>query len=1359
MFRWAPSALYSLSTVSKAAWNDCRGCRVRRLDRSARFRQECPREMALSRNPGGSAPTDFLLGGGEMGERIRRTDWGQTPLGPAETWPLSLKTSISIMLASRFAMVVAWGPEFRFFYNDRYRPVLGASKHPGALGTPAEEIFPEAWPFIGPLFESTRHGDAVALDDVLIPLDRNGYLENCYFTLSYSPIRDESGGVGGMLAVVAETTERLENERRLATLRELARHAGDVQSPDKARERAMNTLAANPIDVPFSLMYVVNGAHGHLASSFGLPSDSPARVPSVDLSARGAAWPLAEAIENRQLLVLPDLAARFGPLPGGPYPEPTHTAVIAPLLRPGQPQPDAVMVFGVSARRAFDDSYRGFFELTADHILTAIRNALAYQEERQRTEALAELDRAKTEFFSNVSHEFRTPLTLMLGPLEELLSGPAQSIAGETREHVEVAHRNSLRLLKLVNTLLDFSRIEAGRVEAVYEPVDLAMYTSELASVFRSAMEKAGLRFHINSSTIDQAVYVDREMWEKIVFNLLSNALKFTFDGEVEVGLRQAGKNVELFVRDTGTGIPPQDVPHVFERFHRVRPGRGRTHEGTGIGLALVQELVRLHGGTVGVDSEPDKGSTFTVIIPLGSAHLPDDRIGAARTRASTGLSGEVYIEEAVRWLPDATRDPMVSDASRAELPPESDSSGYRILLADDNADMRDYVARLLSRRFRVESVGDGATALNAARQSKPDLILSDIMMTGLDGFGLLRAVRSDPELCTTPVILLSARAGEEARVEGISAGADDYLVKPFSARELMARVETHLAMMTMRRESEMTIRRLQQKLQVQVDDLQQTNEVLRHADKVLKESEQRERIRAAELEDARDELEIEREILETVNRSGQMLAAELDLKKLVQALTDAATEVTGAQFGAFFYNVNDENGASYALYALSGVPRERFERFPLPRHAELFSPTFKGQGSVRLSNVREDPRYGKNPPYFGMPGGHLTVTSYLAVSVVSRTGEGIGGLFFGHEKAGVFTESHERIVEGLAAQAAIAIDNARLYETARKARIAAETANRLKDEFLATVSHELRTPLNAILGWSRLLRGGKLEDEKKDQALEIVERNALAQQQIIEDILDVSRIITGKLRMEISPVEIAAVIEAALDSIRPSAEAKGVRLQPAIATGSNLVLGDPNRLQQIVWNLLSNAVKFTPRGGRVQVTLERIDSNVEIAVRDTGKGISREFLPYVFDRFLQANSSSTRQYGGLGLGLAIVRHLTELNGGTVSASSPGENMGATFVVRLPLAIIHDEGRARTDREARLDLQGAATRQTPRFNINLAGIRVLAVDDEADARELLSVVLSQRNATVKVVASAREALQAIADWKPDVVISDIGMSE
>jgi signal transduction histidine kinase/CheY-like chemotaxis protein len=444
-------------------------------------------------------------------------------------------------------------------------------------------------------------------------------------------------------------------------------------------------------------------------------------------------------------------------------------------------------------------------------------------------------------------------------------------------------------------------------------------------------------------------------------------------------------------------------------------------------------------------------------------------------------------------------------------------------------------------------------------------------------------------------------------------------------------------------------------------------------------------------------------------------------------------------------------------LYALSGVPREHFAQFPMPRSTDLFGPTFRGEGTVRLDDVKRDPRYGKNAPYFGMPKGHPTVTSYLAVSVTSRSGEVLGGLFFGHSKAGVFTERDERIVEGLAAQAATALDNARLFESAQKARSEAELANRLKDEFLATVSHELRTPLNAMLGWTRLLRAGKLDESRHLQALATVERNAVAQQQIIEDILDVSRIITGKLRLDVSPLELAAIVEAAIDSVRPTADAKGVRLESFIDSDPNLVLGDSSRLQQIAWNLLSNAIKFTPRGGRVQILLERVDSHVEITVRDTGRGISKEFLPFVFDRFRQADSSTTRQHGGLGLGLAIVRHLTELHGGNVQVSSLGEGQGATFTVRLPLAITYSGADRLGEPERRF--RPAAELPFLQYSLSLEGIKILCVDDEPDARELISLVLTQCRAEVKIAASAREALLILEKWKPDVLISDIAMPD
>lgn len=320
-----------------------------------------------------------------------------------------------------------------------------------------------------------------------------------------------------------------------------------------------------------------------------------------------------------------------------------------------------------------------------------------------------------------------------------------------------------------------------------------------------------------------------------------------------------------------------------------------------------------------------------------------------------------------------------------------------------------------------------------------------------------------------------------------------------------------------------------------------------------------------------------------------------------------------------------------------------------------------------------------------------------------------------------------------------------------RQARQEAEEANRAKDEFLAVISHELRTPLTPILTWSRLLRAGKLDRVATERALDAVERAARSQAQLIEDLLDVSRITSGKLRLEVRPIELPPTVEAAIESVRPAAEAKGIRLEVRLERNAGIVSGDPERLQQVVWNLLSNAVKFTPRGGRVQVRLQRTSSHVEIAVSDTGQGINPQFLPHVFERFRQADSSSTRTYGGLGLGLAIVRHLVELHGGAVRAESPGENQGATFVVELPLAALREPGTL--DRMYAANADRVLLEATPK----LQKLKILVVDDEADTLETLRVVLQQAGADVRTAASAREALTALNAWNADVLIADIGM--
>ena len=842
-------------------------------------------------------------------------------------------------------------------------------------------------------------------------------------------------------------------------------------------------------------------------------------------------------------------------MPGGPWPEASETAVVLPIAAPGHTKPTGFLVVGFSPRRVVDTDYRSFLDLIAGHIGTAIANARAYQEERRRAEALAEIDRAKTAFFSNVSHEFRTPLTLMLGPLEDALA--TSDLPAAVYERLDVAHRNSIRLLKLVNTLLDFSRIEAGRMQGVFEPIDLTTLTAELASVFRSAIERAGLSLVIECSTIQGTVYVDREMWEKILFNLLSNAFKFTFYGMISVKLREGDHEVQLEVSDTGTGIPEAELPHLFERFHRVKGARGRSYEGSGIGLALVQDLVRLHGGDVRVESKFGSGTAFTVTIPTGSAHLPADRLGAARTLSSTGISSRAYVEEALKWLPgiEEHSDPLqtLAEPSTQLSTPHNQPNGprARILLADDNSDMREYVHRLLAERYEVEAVADGEAALLAARSQEIDLVLTDVMMPNLDGFGLVRALRSDDRTRTIPVILLSARAGEESRVEGMDKGADDYLVKPFSARELMARVEAHLNLQRVRKQAEQTVRELMAKEQ--------------------------------------------------------------------------------------------------------------------------------------------------------------------------------------------------------------------------KARASAEVANRIKDDFLAMLSHELRTPLNAIVGWTHLLKKGRLSEKDRERGIDVIDRNAAAQRAIIDELLDISRIVTGKLKLDTKPVELAGIIDAAIDVVRQTAEEKEIQIVRSIDPDAGLIMGEAVRLQQVIWNLLSNALKFTPKRGRVDVHLRAAEKHVEVVISDSGEGIEPEFLPFIFDRFRQADTSSKRVHGGLGLGLSIVRSLVEMHGGEIHATSRGKGKGSKFTLRLPLIAASDPQEKPIVQQSQSAKvlpfnwkQQEFLRSGPTNDLRsdlLTGLKVLTVDDQQDTRELLAVALGRYGADVRASDSASSALKMIKEWKPHVVVSDIGLPD
>jgi PAS domain S-box-containing protein len=1380
------------------------------------------------------AELEFLAGGGQMGERMRAFDWGRTALGQPATWPQSLKTIVRVMLDSRYAMWMLWGPELTFFCNDAYLPTLGI-KRDWALGARSDEVWEEIWPDIGPrISQVLEHGRATWDEGLLLFLERSGFPEETYHTFSYSPVYDDESRIAGMLCVVTEVTDRVVGERRLRILGDLAARAAGAITVEESCRTACEVLALYPFSMPFAAIYLFDqGARSArcLARTPGLPE----HVLPPTLHESDDTWPLEALLSSETEQQVGDLVAAGISVPAGSWPDLVQQAFLLPLKAAGSERLAGFLVAGASPRRLLDEPYRAFFALVARQIAGALADAQAIEAERRRAEALAEIDRAKTTFFSNISHEFRTPLTLMLGPIEEAAANPATPLP--VRELLEVAHRNSLRLLKLVNSLLDFSRLEAGREQASYEPVDLAALTNDLASTFRSAMERAGLTFIVDCPDVGDPVHVDPEMWEKIVLNLLSNAFKFTLHGHVAVRLQRCENSAVLEVSDTGAGIPAHELPRLFERFHRVEGTQGRTQEGSGIGLALVQELVKLHGGTIQATSRPGIGTTFRVALPLGMAHLPRDRLKGPRSSASTAIGAQTFVQEALRWIPTEPGETSLKLSSLAEnlISPADQhligAAGSRILLADDNADMRAYVRDLLSPAYQVEAVADGQLALEAARRERPDLVLSDIMMPRLDGLGLLRALRNDESLRGVPVILLSARAAEEARVEGLDAGADDYLLKPFSARELLARVGARLELTRMRRESEQALREREEQLRLATEaaevglwDVDVTNDKLYWPSRVKAmfgispevpvsmadfyaglhpaDRERTSEAFAAALdpklravydveyrtvgkedglvrwvaakgrgmfdsnglcvrvigtaidisvrkhveERLRDETRVQ-ELLAKLSHA--LVAAQLDTERVAQIATDAATELSGAAFGAFFYNVEDKKGEGLRLYTFSGAPLEAFSRLPQPRDTGVFGPTFRGERIVRSADITVDPRYGHNTPYRGMPEGHPPVRSYLAVPVRSSSGEVLGGLIFGHPQPAVFDERAERIVLAIAAQAAVAFDNARLHEAAqreiaqrKRIETTLDEANRRKDEFLAMLAHELRNPLAPISSASELLARTVAGDVRSQTAVGMIKRQISQLTRLVDDLLDVSRITQGRIELRRQAVDVAAVITQAVETVEAQLREKRHNLSLMASSYESLyVMGDFPRLVQCVGNILTNAIKYTEAGGQISIRSGAADGQVFIEVSDSGTGIPPGLLPTIFELFVQSERTLDRSQGGLGVGLAVVKRLVEMHHGEVHAHSEGPGRGSVFEIRLP-RIARPVAAAAAEVSVKVD---------PR--------RVLIVDDNTDAADSLAMLLTFQGHETRVAYGAKEALACVGSFRPEVGLLDIGLPE
>ncbi len=1586
-------------------------------------------------------PIALPVGKGEMSERTWVFDWSQTPLGPIETWPRALRTVVGVMLSSRYAMWLGWGPDLTFFYNDDYARMTLGPKHPWALGRPAREVWFEIWGDIGPRTESVvQTGQATWDEGLLLFLERQGFSEETYHTFSYSPVPDDQGGIGGMLCVVTEDTERTIGERRLRTLRELAsRTADEPRSAEDACETAARLLAGNPKDLSFVLFYLLDadGRRLTLAGSTGVDRDSPICPIAIDLQDESGPWPFLSAAKGGGGGVVDGLSERFGPLPGGAWPEPSRQAVVLPLSRPGQSQAAGFVVVGVSPRRPFDDSYRVFFDLLAGQVATALANARAYEEERNRADKLAELDRAKTAFFSNVSHEFRTPLTLMLGPVEDILAKPDDQVLPENREVLKLVDRNGRRLLRLVNTLLDFSRIEAGRARALYRPTDLASLTADLASGFRSACERAGLTLSVDCPALAELVHVDPEMWEKVVLNLLSNAFKFTLEGKISVRLRLSEGAAVLQVQDTGTGIPAAEMPRLFERFHRVEDARGRTHEGSGIGLALVHDVVKLHGGSVSAESVLGQGTTFVVTIPTGSGHLPPDQIAPENEVVSRVKDARPYVEEAFRWLPEAEREAndLPERSSCDEIPiysgsqptNKADDNRPRVLLADDNADMRQYVRRLLSGTFQVDAVSDGEAALAAARDLPPDLILTDVMMPRLGGFGLLKALRADPRTAEIPVIMLSARAGEESRVEGLDAGADDYLVKPFGARELLARVTAHLQIARMRRESSATLRESEERLRMALtaarmvawqwspvdgslqasenaaevfglpdgqflesiaqglallhpDDLANYQAIFREAiedrdtyltryrlirpdDGRLLWMEERghavcdesgkvvrlvgvvmditETMRIEEgLRNARSRLEatlaagevgtwefnpvddvvradpnlarmfgvspeeasggpiaaylrvvhpddrvrvttalgksiaagedfeadyrlvaadgscrwvvargrVERDhegrairlpgvvIDVTAQRraEAELRASEkrrrlaLDSAELGAWNVDAATHAltTDERFRVIFHGTDAPISFEQALAAIHADDRTRVQSGvaaalnaddPVPYSEEYrviqpdgsmrwvfaegranFDPVESGGRLVSLDGtvaditdqkLREQQlRESEDRLRFALQAGRMgtwdldIASGRLDCSETCKAnyGRGPSESFTYEELAASIVEDDvtrwrqavndaaER-ADGLdleyrtlwpdgsihwvcvrascvrdASGRAVSMSGVSFNIDERKrAEEALHDADRQKDEFLATLAHELRNPLAPIRHGLQIMKIAGDDRDVVDESRTLMERQVTHMVRLIDDLMDVSRISRGKMELRRERVELAAIVQNAVETSRPLLEKAGHELSVTLPARPILIDADVTRLSQVFSNLLNNSAKYTEGGGDIALVAERQGSDVVVSVRDNGVGIPAEMLPRVFAMFTQVDRSLERAQGGLGIGLSLVKTLVEMHGGSVEARSAGHGLGSEFIVRLPIVVTTP-----TDPPARIATEPAA-RSSP--------LRILVVDDNHDSARTLSRLLKLLGHEARMAHDGGAAIELAEAYRPELMLLDIGL--
>lgn len=1260
----------------------------------------------------------FLAGDSELSERIHSLDWSTTPLGPLEAWPQSLKTSVNLILNSRHPMWIGWGPEATFLYNDAYIQVLSLAKHPWALGRPAAEVWAEIWDVCGPLADKVFNaGIASYVEDVQLFMSRGDYFEETYYSFSYSPIYDESGKVAGLFCPSAETTAKVLHARRLKTLSELASNALVERTIRGACESAFETLRKNTEDIPFAALYLVDNETktAHLEQTSGLPAGSdltPAMISLKEQSA-GVLWPMIKVSKSRAPV---QVSVAGQDLPVFSSGHKVTDAIVLPVIA-GQDMTIGILIAAVNPCRKADADYQTFYDLLANQIAIAIQNARSAEDERRRLEMLAEIDKAKTAFFSNVSHEFRTPLTLMLGPLEEILNKDAHQLPEDARRGLESTHRNAMRLFRLVNTLLDFSRIEAGRLAADFTPVNLAAFTTDLASSFRSVIESAKLKFVVECQEIDQPVHVDPDMWEKIVFNLLSNAFKFTLHGQIAIRLYRIGEQVILEVADSGIGIPPEEMPHLFERFHRVKKSAGRTFEGTGIGLSLVKELVSMHKGSIEAHSTVGKGTRFLITLPVGKKHLKGlDPTPGVMPRKEKSSMAEIYVKELEslmggRIVPPGFHTGKNDGVSVAE-------GRKKVLVVDDNADMRQYITRLLVSVYEVAEAENGSVALAKVEIFKPDIVISDIMMPVMDGIQFLNTIKKIPAHGHIPVILLSARAGEEARIEGYELGADDYLVKPFSVNELHARVKAQIKIAQVRRNAEMHLRNFFHQAPVIIVVFRGPEFIVEIANEKLLQywGKTLEQTLNKPLLEVLPEIINQGlvELLTNVLTTGQR---RIENEREVPLMRNGKKEIT---YVSYVYEPlrNDEGQLTHVMVLANDVTesvlaRKRIEASErkfrnLVAQAPVGIVILKGKSFVvdtanasylQIANRKPEEFIGRN--FFdALPELHNTPLLGL-LNTVLDTGEPYFGSEFpvdlyrdGLPARAYFNFVYQPLIEDEGVKGIIAVvtevteivkarkaaeDLANELEQRVEARTSElsrsneklEASNRELEQFAYIASHDLQEPLRKIQTFSELVKNNLNEADLAQRYISKIDNSASRMSLLIRDVLNYSKL--SREGLPFQPVDLNMVV----DNVKTDLELI-IQETGAVIHHDNLpvVSGILLQLNQLLSNLISNSLKFSKRSPEIHISSKQVSAfeaglnlpndrtYTRLTVADNGIGFEQQYAEKIFVIFQRLHSHNST-HRGTGIGLALCKKIAENHGGAIEAK--GElDKGAVFNVYLP---------------------------------------------------------------------------------------------